>query len=117
MSSTAVPDRGFVTKDLNICLITFSTIFIAVRCYVRRFMLDSVGWDDGFAVIAWVSTAPNAAVTRARINVHSHQTILIVQSALEICGAQLYLAPPALPEQLGANRCIVQRSITAPENI
>jgi hypothetical protein len=57
MASTAVKDRGYITKDLNICLITFSTIFVALRCYVRRFMLNSVGWDDVFAVIAWVSSS------------------------------------------------------------
>jgi hypothetical protein len=60
MASSAVEDRGYITKDLNICLTTFSTIFIALRCYVRRFMLDSMGWDDGFAVIAWVLTVQSA---------------------------------------------------------
>lgn len=65
MSSYPVEDRGYITRNLNICLITFSTIFIALRCYVRHFMLDSVGWDDGFAIIAWVSISELLTLVRS----------------------------------------------------
>jgi hypothetical protein len=55
MSSTAIEDKGYVVKDLNICLIVFSTLFALIRCYVRGFMLKSLSWDDAFAGVAWVS--------------------------------------------------------------
>jgi hypothetical protein len=68
MASSAVEDHGYITNNLNICLITFSMIFIVLRCYVRRFMLDSTGWDDCFAVIACVSTSKVFVVIRSVIN-------------------------------------------------
>lgn len=67
MASTAVEDHGYIIEDLNVCLITFSTIFILLRCYVRRFMLNSMGWDDAFAVIAWVRITRKLQTTRAII--------------------------------------------------
>lgn len=56
METTTVEDRGYLTRNLNICLIVFSTIIVGLRCYVRQFMLKSFGWDDALAVAAWVRT-------------------------------------------------------------
>lgn len=66
MSSTAVTeDIGSSLINLNICLITFSTIFIVTRCYVRTVMLKSVSWDDAFALVAWVGFAERFEMHRA----------------------------------------------------
>jgi len=44
--------RGLISRDLNICLIVFSTSFVALRFYVRGFMLKALGLDDAFALAA-----------------------------------------------------------------
>jgi hypothetical protein len=46
--------RGLISRDLNICLIVFSTSFVALRFYVRGFMLKALGLDDAFALAALV---------------------------------------------------------------
>jgi hypothetical protein len=46
--------RGLISRDLNICLIVFSTSFVALRFYVRGFMLKALGLDDAFALVALV---------------------------------------------------------------
>ena len=51
--------RGLISRDLNICLIVFSTGFVALRFYVRGFMLKALGLDDAFALAAlvWIHAA------------------------------------------------------------
>ena len=46
--------KGLISLILNICLIFFSTIFVALRVYVRGFMTKSLGRDDLFALVALV---------------------------------------------------------------
>ncbi|CZR57694.1 related to integral membrane protein [Phialocephala subalpina] len=47
-----VTTRGEVSRSLNICLITFSTIFVILRFYVRCFMTKVLGLDDAFSFLA-----------------------------------------------------------------
>ena len=47
--------RGDMNRVLNICLIAFSTLFISLRLYVRGVMTKTLGADDGFALLAYVS--------------------------------------------------------------
>jgi hypothetical protein len=46
--------RGDISRNLNICLIVFSSIFVALRFYVRGFMTKALGLDDAFSFIALV---------------------------------------------------------------
>lgn len=46
---------GFTQRNLNICLIVFSTIFVFTRIYVKTFMTKGLGFDDGMTVIAWAT--------------------------------------------------------------
>jgi hypothetical protein len=46
--------QGFVQRNLNICLIFFSTVFVFARLYVRTFMAKSLGPDDGMTVVAYL---------------------------------------------------------------
>jgi len=46
--------KGFVQRDLNACLIAFSTVFIGLRIYVRKFMTKGLGLDDLMSVVAYV---------------------------------------------------------------
>jgi hypothetical protein len=46
--------RGLVSRNLNICLIVFSSVFVILRIYVRAFMTKSLGLDDAFSVAALV---------------------------------------------------------------
>lgn len=46
--------KGFVQRDLNACLIAFSTVFIGLRLYVRAFMTKGLGLDDLMSAIAYV---------------------------------------------------------------
>jgi hypothetical protein len=45
---------GGVQVNLNICLITISTILLFTRLYVRAFMVKVLGLDDLLAAIAYV---------------------------------------------------------------
>jgi hypothetical protein len=48
--------RGLISRDLNICLVVFSTAFVTLRFYVRGFMLKALGLDDAFSLAALVWT-------------------------------------------------------------
>ncbi|KAH8199407.1 hypothetical protein TruAng_006402 [Truncatella angustata] len=49
--------QGFAQRDLNICLIVFSTIFVCARLYVRAFMTKGLGLDDVMTVVAYLLLA------------------------------------------------------------
>lgn len=53
------PDRGFMSRDLNIILITFSLLFFGVRCYSRFFVLKNPGVDDAIIGLALVRNIQN----------------------------------------------------------
>lgn len=75
LSSTSqqmTPIRGLISRDLNICLILFSSISVALRLYVRGFITKALGLDDAFSVAALV--------------------VLTAQSSLEIVGEYLLSA-------------------------
>ena len=57
MESTTADNGGNTIRKLDICLIVFSTVIVALRYYVRQFMLKSMGWDDVLAISAWVRIA------------------------------------------------------------
>jgi hypothetical protein len=46
--------QGYKQRDLNICLIVFSTVFVFTRLYVRTFMTKGLGWDDAITVVAYL---------------------------------------------------------------
>ncbi|KAI0123770.1 hypothetical protein BJ170DRAFT_93968 [Xylariales sp. AK1849] len=46
--------QGFRQRDLNICLIVFSTVFVFTRLYVRAFMTKKMGLDDSIIVVAYL---------------------------------------------------------------
>ncbi|KAK9418293.1 hypothetical protein SUNI508_08254 [Seiridium unicorne] len=79
--STTTDYQGFAQRDLNICLIVFSTVFVATRLYVRAFMTKGLGLDDAATVVAYL--------------------LLVVFSGLEIrtvglgSGAHMYEIPGA----------------------
>jgi hypothetical protein len=50
--------RGVISRNLNIFLILFSSIFVALRVYVRGFMTKAPGLDDAFSVAALVIPQP-----------------------------------------------------------
>lgn len=46
---------GQVISILSVALIVITSVFMLVRLYVRGIVVRGLGWDDLFAVIAWVS--------------------------------------------------------------
>ncbi|KAK6085149.1 hypothetical protein SCUP515_00967 [Seiridium cupressi] len=52
--STTTDYQGFAQRDLNICLIVFSTVFVVTRFYVRAFMTKGLGLDDAVTVVAYL---------------------------------------------------------------
>lgn len=46
---------GHVISDLNIALIVITSVLVIVRLYVRGIVVRGLGWDDLFALLAWVS--------------------------------------------------------------
>ncbi|KAK3934313.1 hypothetical protein QBC46DRAFT_300024 [Diplogelasinospora grovesii] len=73
---------GYRETYLNGFLIAFSTVFFALRIYVRAFMTKTLGWDDAIAGVAYA--------------------ILVAQSGMDIhavtlgSGAHINLIPEAL---------------------
>jgi hypothetical protein len=51
---------GAEILNLNICLVTFSIVFVGLRLYIRLLMTKTAGLDDLFSVIAWVSCFRNS---------------------------------------------------------
>ncbi|KAJ9144980.1 Integral membrane protein [Pleurostoma richardsiae] len=46
--------KGYLQRDLNACLIAFSTVFVTLRLYVRAFMNKALGRDDLMTGIAYI---------------------------------------------------------------
>lgn len=46
--------QGYRQRDLNACLIAFSTVIVGLRIYVRVFMTKGFGLDDVMTGIAYV---------------------------------------------------------------
>jgi hypothetical protein len=46
---------GHVISDLNIALLVITSVLVIVRLYIRGIVVRGLGWDDLFAIIAWVS--------------------------------------------------------------
>ncbi|KAI4595727.1 hypothetical protein KJ359_006718 [Pestalotiopsis sp. 9143b] len=46
--------RGYLVRNLNICLIIISTIFVFSRLYVRAFMTKGLGMDDVATTVAYM---------------------------------------------------------------
>lgn len=46
-------NRTAIVRNLNIALLVISSVILAVRLYVRLWMIRSPGLDDVFAVLAW----------------------------------------------------------------
>ena len=54
--SNPAEDQGPELKKLTIALCVVSTLFVAVRLFVRSFVVKAIGWDD------WLILASGAAV-------------------------------------------------------
>jgi hypothetical protein len=46
---------GHAISDLNIALIVITSVLVIMRLYVRGIVVRGLGWDDLFAILAWVS--------------------------------------------------------------
>jgi hypothetical protein len=46
--------QGGLLVNLNLALISVSTVIISLRLYVRRFMINSLGLDDLISSMAYV---------------------------------------------------------------
>lgn len=47
-------NRTAIARNLNIALLVISSVILAMRLYVRLWMIRNPGLDDVFAVLAWV---------------------------------------------------------------
>ncbi len=47
-------NHSYIATDLNICLVTFSTLIVIARLYSRLGYIKSFGLDDAIALLAWV---------------------------------------------------------------
>ncbi|KAH7061472.1 hypothetical protein B0J12DRAFT_296761 [Macrophomina phaseolina] len=54
--------RQLIMWDLSITLIIISSVFMVGRIYVRFFMLRTPGWDDYFAIAAWICLSGQASI-------------------------------------------------------
>lgn len=52
--TTTTDYRGYLVRNLNICLIIISTIFVFSRLYVRAFMTKGLGMDDVATTVAYM---------------------------------------------------------------
>ena len=77
--------RGDISRNLNICLIVFSSIFVGLRFYVRGFMTKALGLDDAFSFIALVSLLKYLSSLNVSTELRI-QPILLAQASLEIRG-------------------------------
>jgi hypothetical protein len=53
-----VEDQSTVLRNLEISLITFSTVFLTIRLYSRIGYTKNAALDDVIAVVAWVLLLP-----------------------------------------------------------
>lgn len=51
-----VDDRTADTRAVFIVLIPLVCLSIALRCYVRGWVVKAFGWDDGLMILAFVCT-------------------------------------------------------------
>lgn len=51
---SGVPDQSSTTRITDITFIVLSSIFVTTRLYVRKFVTNSLGLDDGAALISLV---------------------------------------------------------------
>lgn len=52
--SSTTDYRGYLVRNLNICLIIISTIIVFSRLYVRIFMTKGLGLDDVATAVAYL---------------------------------------------------------------
>jgi hypothetical protein len=79
------PDyKGAGQRNLNICLIAFSTLFISLRVYVRVFMTKTPGWDDAVAVFAWASLPRFFGSVERQLTNHRHVVLCNQVSILSV---------------------------------
>ena len=52
----AIEDLGPQLTSTIIAFLTVAWVFVSLRCYVRGILTKGFGLDDGFAVLAVVST-------------------------------------------------------------
>lgn len=61
----AKENRGPEVEAVAILFLILAWVFVALRCYVRIFMIKSFGTDDWLAVFALVSTFSTPNPTRS----------------------------------------------------
>ena len=51
---TNPPSIGYQLVISSIVCVSISTMFLAMRLYTRKVLLNVIGWDDFWITLAWV---------------------------------------------------------------
>ncbi|TDZ67941.1 Satratoxin biosynthesis SC1 cluster protein 4 [Colletotrichum trifolii] len=67
-------DKVAQTASVTIMLMTFITVTVAMRTFVRSILLRSVGWDDALVIASWVFAMAlcSAVLVMTKVGLGSH---------------------------------------------